>query len=219
MSTGWGCVLMCIVICSLGRHLLTPIVTSLPWNLSPAVSTLPPPFTSVTHTSLTHRRLEHTHWFTYTHTALCLTKGNLRSDDISQVFFSPKCSTASVFKRKQLYKEKQGVERKRGREVESPRMIQSLLDFLCGLILKLNSCFTATSWQNFKCGQSFWGLKPCYIKGYYSNLLLYFSKVWRLKYRQDKKVTVQRYQDFKCLFSLSYIWKCHIRRAIRMWMW
>lgn len=71
---------MCIVICSLGRHLLTPN-TSVPWNLPPAVSTLPPPFTLVTHTSLTHRRLEHTHthmiYVRTVPTALYLTKAIL----------------------------------------------------------------------------------------------------------------------------------------------
>lgn len=76
---------MCTESCSLGRHLLTPIVTSLPWNLSPTVSTLPPLFTSVTH--MTRCRLSKTH--THTNTimqahrtpaALCLTKGNLGSD-------------------------------------------------------------------------------------------------------------------------------------------
>lgn len=67
MSVRWGagCVLMCTESCSLGRHLLTPIVTSLSWNLSPAVSTLPPLFTSVTH--MTRCRLSKTH----THTHAC----------------------------------------------------------------------------------------------------------------------------------------------------
>lgn len=62
---GRGCASMCIVICSLGRHLLSPIVTSLLWNLSSAVSTLPPPFIPVTHTSLTHCRLEYTRTLVY----------------------------------------------------------------------------------------------------------------------------------------------------------
>lgn len=67
--------LMCIVIRSLGRHPLTPIVTSVPWNLSAAVSTLPPPFTSVTHTSLTQCRLEHA--FTLIYASACSTNTTL----------------------------------------------------------------------------------------------------------------------------------------------
>lgn len=55
---------MCIENFSLGRHLLTPIVTSLPWNLSPTVIALPPRFTSVTHCRPTEAR---THIYASTH--------------------------------------------------------------------------------------------------------------------------------------------------------